>query len=242
MTRVAIVSDIHGNLPALEAIVADAEGQGARAFWNLGDSLSGPLWPAETCDWLIAAGWPSLAGNHERQLLTLPPERMGESDRFTRECLKEHHRAWLEACPDLLRPQQDVLLCHGTPQSDVQHWLHTVEAAGFREAGIEEIEQRAGGMAERIAFCGHSHVPREVQLGDGRRVINVGSGGLQAYDDDHLHAYRVEMGSPQVRYVLWDGGHVTFRAVDYDWQAAGDKAEREGRPDWAIALRTGRMN
>ena len=46
MTRIAVLTDIHGNLPALEAVIADAEAQGCAGFVNLGDSLSGPLWPA----------------------------------------------------------------------------------------------------------------------------------------------------------------------------------------------------
>jgi len=72
MARIAILSDIHGNLPALEAVVADAETRGCTQFLNLGDILSGPLWPAETADWLMPRGWPTIAGNHERQVLTLP--------------------------------------------------------------------------------------------------------------------------------------------------------------------------
>ncbi len=241
MPIVAIVSDVHGNLPALEAIVADATAQGATRFWNLGDSLSGPLWPVETCDYLIAAGWPSLAGNHERQLLTLPLERMGASDRFALGCLEDRHRAWLDACPPTMTPQEGVLLCHGTPQSDLEHWLHSVDTSGLREASPDEVAGRAAGAGAKVSFCGHTHVPRQVRIPDGRLVVNVGSGGLQAYDDDHPIDYRVENGSPHASYVLWDGETVMVRAVAYDWGRAADKAEREGRPDWAVALRTGRM-
>src|SRR5690606_18348630 len=72
MTRIAVLSDIHGNLPALEAVVADAEARGCTAFANLGDILSGPLWPFETAEYLMARQWPTIAGNHERQVLTDP--------------------------------------------------------------------------------------------------------------------------------------------------------------------------
>ena len=68
--RIAIVTDIHGNLPALEAVAADIKRQGADLIVNLGDSLSGPLLPLETAQYLMSAGWLSLAGNHERQVLT----------------------------------------------------------------------------------------------------------------------------------------------------------------------------
>src|SRR6266704_67511 len=79
--KLAVLSDIHGNLPALEAVVADAEGRGCTAFVNLCDILSGPLWPCETADSLMPRGWSTISGNHERQLLTLSPERMNLSDR-----------------------------------------------------------------------------------------------------------------------------------------------------------------
>ena len=101
--RLGVVSDIHGNLPALQAVVADATAQGGVDAWvNLGDILSGPLWPAETADWLLAqdpARWSTIAGNHERWLLHRPPERLGASDRHAAERLRPAHRAWL-AGPD----------------------------------------------------------------------------------------------------------------------------------------------
>ena len=67
--RIAFVSDIHGNLPALEAVAADIHRRGADRVVNLGDNLSGPLLPRETAQWLMASDWLSLAGNHERQVL-----------------------------------------------------------------------------------------------------------------------------------------------------------------------------
>ena len=99
MTRLAILSDIHGNLPALEAVVADAEAQRCDGFVNLGDILSGPLWPAETADYLMARDWPTIAGNHERQVLTLPRERMNASDAFACERLDDRHAVTDEITP-----------------------------------------------------------------------------------------------------------------------------------------------
>ena len=133
MSRTAVLSDIHGNLPALEAVVADAEARGCTGFLNLGDTLSGPLWPAETADFLIARDWPTIAGNHERQLLHLAPERMNASDAFTRPLLSEAQLAWLAALPATLA-LDGVYLCHGTPASDVENFLETVEPSGLRRA------------------------------------------------------------------------------------------------------------
>jgi diadenosine tetraphosphatase ApaH/serine/threonine PP2A family protein phosphatase len=241
VTRFAILSDIHGNLPALEAVIADARAQGCTTFVNLGDTLSGPLWPAETADFLMARDWPTIAGNHERQLLTLPRERMGPSDTFARAQLDESQLAWLAAQPATLQLAPEIFLCHGTPASDLAHYLSTVEPAGIRDATDAEVEARTGGRPEPLILCGHSHIPGERMLADGRRIANPGSVGLQAFHDDHPNAYTVENGDPRARYAIVEGGAVTFRQIDYDHLAAAAKAERDGRPDWALGLRTGRM-
>src|SRR5687768_13717422 len=126
--KFAAVSDIHGNLPALVAVQADIAREGVDAIVNLGDILSGPLWPAETADHLMPLGWPTLAGNHERQVLTQALNEMSATDRHTAPLLRPEHRAWLAALPPTLRWQDEVLLCHGTPASDLQYLMETVRS------------------------------------------------------------------------------------------------------------------
>jgi len=241
MTRYAILSDIHGNLPALEAVVADAEAQGCDGFVNLGDTLSGPLWPRETADYLMARDWPTVAGNHERQLLTHGIDRMGESDLFARKRLDMPQLAWLAAQPATLQLEPDIFLCHGTPTSDLVHFLFTVDMSGIHEASDAEVAERAGDRREALILCGHTHIAAERQFADGRRIANPGSVGLQAYYDDHPIPYTVEVGDPRARYAIVEDGRVEFRQVDYDFRAAAAKAERDGRPSWGIALRIGQM-
>src|SRR5947208_7101334 len=113
--KLAVLSDIHGNLPALEAVVADAEERGCTAFVNLGDILSGPLWPRETADYLMPRRWTTISGNHERQLLTLNPERMNLSDRYAAARIDEHHRDWLRSLPARLELSASIFLFHGKP-------------------------------------------------------------------------------------------------------------------------------
>lgn len=256
--RLAVVSDIHGNLPALDAVVADIAACRADAVINLGDSLSGPLWPAQTAQRLMALGWPTLAGNHERQLLTQPRERMSASDRHAAERLDEAALAWLRGLPATLWWSDEVFACHGTPGSDLQYWLETVvpglqrdqpcTGPGVRAATTEEAVERAAGLdlsRACLALCGHSHLPRVLQLPGGALIVNPGSVGLQAYDDAHPHLHLIEAGSPHARWALLSrtpqGWQADLRQVAYDWEAAAAQAERHGRGDWADALRTGRV-
>ena len=94
-------------------------------------------------------------------------------------------------------------------------------------------------------LCGHSHVPRVVQVG-ASLVVNPGSVGLQAYEGDLPQPHAMEMGSPHARWALLRqqpaGWRVEQHAVPYDWEAAARQAERNRRPDWAHALRTGRVD
>ena len=239
MSRIAVLSDIHGNLPALKAVVADAEARGCTAFLNLGDILSGPLWPAETADYLMARDWPTIAGNHERQVLRLPLARMNASDAFTRPLLSEVQLGWLAALPETLA-LDGLFLCHGTPVSDVEPMLETIEPVGIRRATEAEVAVRLGNRPEPITLCGHSHIANMLQLADGRRVANPGSVGLQAFHDDQPWPYSVEGGDPDARYAVIHGAEIALHAVAYDHQAAAAKAAREGREDWARGLATGK--
>jgi len=241
MSRYAILSDIHGNLPALEAVVADAEAQGCNAFVNLGDILSGPLWPNETADYLMARDWPTIAGNHERQVLTQPIDRMNDSDLFARKRITIDQMAWIACHPATMELTPEIFLCHGIPRSDLIHFLYTVDMSGLHDASEAEIAERADARPERLILCGHSHIPGERRLADGRRVVNPGSVWLQAFHDDHPLPYTVAVGDPRARYAIVEGDAVTFRQVDYDHRTAAAKAEREGRMDWGIGLRLGKM-
>jgi predicted phosphodiesterase len=254
--KIAAISDIHGNLPALEAVLEDIEATGADVTVNLGDILSGPLWIAETADRLMALDLPTIAGNHERQVLTFPREKMCASDAFASERLTPAHRAWLAGLPKTLQLSDEVFCCHGTPDNDLINFLETVvpgfsgpASPGLRTATIDEAEQRAGdamrGVAHSVILCGHTHIPRVMRLSDGRLVVNPGSVGLQAYDDDHPHPHIVENGSPHASYAVLTrkpaGWQVELRRVPYDHERAARRADDGRRPEWARALRTGLM-
>lgn len=250
--RWAVVSDIHGNWPALQAVAAEVELARVDGVINLGDILSGPLWPVETATWLMRQGWPTIAGNHERQLLdTRRPQ--GASDAFAVRVLGEDHKAWVAGLPGTLElADGDVRLCHGTPGIDHEPLLDTVTpdlgrhgSPGVRAATADEVRGRLGGTgAATLLLCGHTHQPRVLALG-GLLIVNPGSVGLPAYDHDQPHPHRVETGSPHARWALVEktaaGWCVEQRLTVYDWRSAAAKAEAEGRGDWADALATGRV-
>lgn len=97
--RIAVLSDVHGNLGALEAVLADVTAQQVDVTVNLGDLLSGAVQPRETADRLLALGLPTVSGNHERQLLTLPREQMGAADLLAHDTITSEHPAWLASLP-----------------------------------------------------------------------------------------------------------------------------------------------
>jgi predicted phosphodiesterase len=241
--RLALLSDIHGNLGALRAVLHDIDRRGVDQIANLGDSLSGALLPRETADFLARQAWVQLAGNHERQLLEFDEVAGSDSDRYALARLDTSILTWLSKLPKTARVGDDVLLCHGTPGSDCTNFLETVEAEGIRLATSGEIQARLGPSTARLIACGHTHLPRAVRIPDGTLIVNPGSVGLPAFDVSRPHPHRVENGSPDARYAIvercGDDWNVELRTVAYDHGSAASLAEAHGRPDWAYALRTG---
>lgn len=257
--KFAVISDIHGNLAALQAVLEDIEGQWVDQVVNLGDILSGPLQPTMTAELLMERGFVTIAGNHERQLLQArsgPPQGIdrGTSDGYAALEIAEEHARWLRTLPARHWLAADVLLVHGTPSSDLIYWLETVTpdfgqhgSRGIRAASVEEVRRRLGQdepARASLVLCGHTHVPRAVQCGE-TLIVNPGSVGLQAYEDTLPHHHCTEVGAPLARYALverrGDAWQASLRAVPYDWQAQSRLAAERGRPDWAYALATGRM-
>ncbi|HYH45460.1 MAG TPA: metallophosphoesterase family protein [Thermoanaerobaculia bacterium] len=241
--RLAILSDIHGNLPALEAVLTDLDRRGLDQIVNLGDNASGPLWPRETLALLRErTAWIHISGNHDRQLVRDAPESHGASDRYAYERLDAADLAWLATLPSEAR-LEDLLFCHGIPGDDNRYLLEEVSGGAVRLARASAVSGLLGDQRENLVLCGHSHTPRIVRLDAATTVANPGSVGLQAYEHDVPEPHVVEVGSPHARYLVLErqGKHWRFElvAVPYDHDAAAGQAARNGRPDWERALRTG---
>lgn len=243
--RIAAISDVHGNLPALEAVLADIRARGCDALLNLGDVASGPLWPAETTALLMHTPALTIRGNHERQLLA-DPATMRPSDRLAHEALDADQRAWIAGLPAQARLEAEVLLVHGSPDSDVDYLLERVEPDGTRAALPREVSAALAGVEARVVLCGHTHVPRALRLDDGRLCVNPGSVGLPAFRGSQPHPHVMQSGTRAARYAMLhrDSGSwgVELLAVDYDSGPAIGRARERGFDDWADALRDGRLS
>lgn len=227
--RLAVVSDIHGNLHALDAVLEDIARQGVDATLGLGDFLSGPCDPIGVADRLIALDMPCVRGNHDR-FITDGREDDWDIDAMVRDALDARQSQWLAAVPATRVFEEVVFLCHGTPRDDNAFFLD--DTSGPRMMSREHIEAEAAGIGQEVILCGHTHLPRSLRLNDGRLVVNPGSVGLP-----------LRIGSPDARYAIIErrraGWTSELRTLAYDHTAAAQQASDRGYPRWAEALRTG---
>ncbi|CAN7513421.1 metallophosphoesterase family protein [Rhizobium leguminosarum] len=244
--RFAAIADIHGNHLALEAVLADIRAQGIeeKEIVNLGDFFSGPLEAGRTADLLMPLGLTSVRGNHDRYLIEQDPAAMHASDAAAYGQLSSSHLSWIRSLPFDTVYRGKVYLCHATPKDDNLYWLESVSPEGFVFLKpIEAIEALAEGIDLPLILCGHSHIPRAVRLSDGRLIVNPGSVGCPAYDDELPYYHKVEAGHPLASYAILEkmaaGWTSQFRTVAYDHMAMSALAAERGRADWAGALATG---
>ncbi|MDX8353687.1 metallophosphoesterase family protein [Cognatiyoonia sp. IB215182] len=242
--KFAALADIHGNSFALEAVLHDMDSLGIKDAVNLGDFFSGPIDAAKTATILMERDFASVRGNHDRYLIEQEPFSMGPSDRVAFDQLSEQHLRWIADLPTTRIVNDDVFLCHATPTSDSTYWLERVEHNGVvRSASLAEVTKEAVGVQASLILCAHTHIPRCVRLPDGRVIVNPGSVGCPAYDDDLPYYHHMQTGTPNASYALLerrvDEWSITFRSVRYDTKQARDCALRNGRRDWARALETG---
>lgn len=233
--RVAIVSDVHGNLAALEAVVADVRRAAPDLVVQGGDTaVLGPR-PAEVVDRLRELGWPGVAGNTDEMLwdasVRAEQERrapkltawldvlFGTLGPWAAERLGEERIAWLRGQP-LEQRRGGVRMVHATP-GDL--WR-----APLPDAEDEELERAYEVPEVSVAVYGHIHRPFVRELA-GLTVANAGSAGLP-WDGD-----------PRPSYLLVDGGDVRVHRVDYDLERGRRELLDSGFPlaDWLDGVRRG---
>jgi predicted phosphodiesterase len=216
----ALIYDVHGNLPGLEAVLADAAERGADAYLIGGDvALFGP-WPEATVARLrelAPATW--IRGNGERW--TADPQSAPEAVRgataAAREALGDGLVDELAALPESAPIGADTRAWHGSPVSDVR---------SFTPEPSDDEAELLDGVGERRLIFGHTHLPfrRAAAVGD-VELVNPGSAGMP-FDGDHRAAYAL----------LVDDGTITHRRVAYDHASVpAALQERYGDAAWVQA-------
>lgn len=233
MAQCAIISDIHGNIAALEAVLADIENVGVEEIWCLGDMVGYGPDPVACYKRVTEACGIVIRGNHERALTP------GNADRFnirarraiewTREqFLKEPDgEAMLQAIQELPSKfeRRNILFVHGSPKEPTEEYLMPKDARNRTKLAPQWP------LMKQYAFCGHTHYPGVIEQGQPfvppedmlmnvymldyegqmKAIINVGSVG-QPRDRN-----------PQSCYVTFDGDSVVYRRVKYDAKATARK-------------------
>jgi predicted phosphodiesterase len=229
--RIAIVSDIHDNLTALEAVLADLRYTSPDLVLHGGDLVGGGSSPAEVVDRIRDLGWQGVFGNSDEAVArpeTLenfasnspaPPslwDAVREMTAFTRDALGEERIAWLAALPSaIIHPP--IALVHASPASAWHSPLTDTKDA--------ELESTYSQLGQPIAVYGHIH-QSFVRSMAAIAVINTGSVS-QSFDGD-----------PRASYLLIDNGTPTIRRVEYDIEREVNSMTASGLPhsDWIARI------
>jgi predicted phosphodiesterase len=222
VTVVAALYDVHGNLPALEAVLADSAFARADAVVVGGDVAAGPL-PAEVLDRLAGLSLPVhwVRGNADREVVAHfdrgdtdhsiygPDEPAARADAFTAAHITHAHRDLMAGFEDVVR-LDGALYCHGSPRSDEE-----IITAVTPEARLAPM---LAGVREPLVVCGHTHHQFDLRAGE-QRVVNAGSVGMP---------YEGERGA---FWLLVADGEPEPRRTDYDVDAAVAALRASGFPD-----------
>ncbi len=226
--RIAIVSDIHGNRTAFEAVLADLRQTSPDLIFHGGDLADGGSSPAEIVDRIRDVGWPGVLGNTD-EMHTRPESLeefvsrstapaslwtiVREMGAATHDLLGEERIAWLRGLPKV-QIQAPVALTHASPTDP---WR-----SPGPEASDAELESVYGPLGQPVAVYGHIHRPYIRTLA-GLTVVNAGSVSL-SYDGDYRAAY-----------LLLDGTRPEIRRVEYDMEKELEALKVCGLPhaDWA---------
>jgi predicted phosphodiesterase len=216
MARIALLYDIHGNLAALEAVLASAESAGAARYLLGGDYASFGPWPRETAELLETL--PAVArirGNVERWLREEPEVPASAKQLVTTAITAARESLGPDLVERLYRlPEQaeldGILVCHGSPLSDVE---------SFAPEAQPDEERLLAGVAERTILFGHSHQQFERPGPNGTLLVNPGSVGAPLDRD------------PRAAWALYEDGEIGFRRTAYDVERAA--AQMRSLGEWA---------
>lgn len=242
--EIAVVSDIHGNSFAFKEVLEDIKNKGIKTIINLGDSLYGPLDPKGTYDLIKSNNVISISGNQDRYILkNINTQSDNSTLEFVKSQLDPEMISWLKSLSFSIEFNRDIYCCHASPQSDSQYLLESLQQNTVAIKENEEIEKILSNISQRIILCGHSHVARIVDTGT-KIIINPGSVGLQAYDDEFPIFHKMETFNNLAHYSILRYTNNLLKieqiAISYDFDKAAVIATMNNRLDWAKWIKTGR--
>ncbi|MCW7551592.1 metallophosphatase family protein [Endozoicomonas gorgoniicola] len=246
MSKIAVLSDIHSNVWALESVIKNAKKKGAKKFVNLGDILYGPLAPKETYELLRSEEMITIKGNQDRQIYEANPEGISENPtmQFIFAELPNEALEWMKSLPASLSLPEDIFLCHGVPDNDLVYMVEDVSSGIPKVRNEHEIRRFLSNVSEKLVLCGHSHIPRIIELTNKQLIVNPGSVGLPAYKDEDPTLHIMQNYSSHASYAMIErcttGWNVEFLKVPYELNSAVNAAKARNRNDWAFALKSGR--
>ena len=236
--RVAVVSDIHANLAALEAVLAEIDAEAPDELWCLGDTVGYGPRPNECTDAVAARAAICLAGNHDLAVigkldLVEFAGEAGDAARWTRGVLTDTARAYLEGL-EPLGERDGVALYHASARDPVWEYVLTDEAAAatLLIAGT------------RLVLVGHSHAALQVALRDEAFEGGLAPAGTEVALDDALvllnpgSVGQPRDGDPRAAWLLLDldAQRASFRRVEYDVARTQREIREAGLPE-LVALR-----
>ena len=235
--KVALIGDVHANLPALEAVLADAEARGAQAVWNIGDFVGYGPFPNEVVKRLQQPGVVSIIGNYDLKVLKFPKKKANwkKSKRrekhlafgWAYESLSKKSRKFLRALPEEQRIECEgrrILLVHGSPTSVEEH----LEP----DTPEERLRELAATAEADVVVCGHSHRAFARKIA-GVWFINTGSVGRPDDGDPRACYATLHLTPKRVR--------VQHHRIDYDVERAVAAVRERDLPEaFAEMLRQGR--
>jgi putative phosphoesterase len=217
--KVAVISDIHANYDALQAVVSDAKKLGLQIFLNAGDAVGFGLYPSQVVQTLRSAMFLNVIGNVDLEVLeglrNHELTRYDAAKKLAIEELTPSDVAYLQSLPKDFRLEVDgtnVLVTHGTPDSVDEHIYPDSPGERLREIALK--------ASADVIITGHSHMPMEREV-EGTIFVNPGSVG-RPVDGDARAEYAV---------LSFDPIKLEFRRVNYDVEAVANKMRRRGLPE-----------
>lgn len=244
--RIAALSDIHSNVYVLDAVLTDIRNQGVDVIVNLGDILYGPIAPKATFELLMENDLVTIRGNQDRQIYEAGEDEIASNPtmQYILQELGKEPLAWMKQLPFSLELNENVFLCHGTPDDDMTYLLENIESGRAIVRSDKEIISLLNNTQSDVVLCGHTHTPRVVETSSNQIIVNPGSVGLPAYTDDEPLAHSMENFSPHATYAIVErdilGWSVQHMKVTYALDKAVREAKKRNRQDWVHFLTTGR--